>query len=79
MNDITKKLNALREAGFEPVSILMSRWLYQEIMKNNNAGDIEYSRNGDDLVATMKVMRDYNGLPVHVCLDNNKSFSIEVQ
>lgn len=78
MSDITKKIEALRAAGFEPVSILMSRWLYQEIMKANGASDITYSRKGDDLIANMQVMRNYDGLPVNVCLDNNKSFSIEV-
>lgn len=78
MSDITKKIEALKAAGFEPVSILMSQWLYQEIIKANGASDIKYSRKGDDLIATMQVMREYNGIPVHVCLDSDKSFSIEV-
>lgn len=74
MDEITKKIEALRVAGFEPKSILMSKGFYNEVCASNPT----YKKTENGATATLNVVTHWAGLPIKLVLEHDECYSVEV-
>lgn len=72
-NEIIDKVEALRSAGFTPVSILMSKSFHNELCVSQPAMAT------GKVVMTMLVAYRYYDLPIKLVLGRHETYSIEVQ
>lgn len=72
MNEIINKINALRSAGFEPLSILLTQEFFNDIKQN------ELSVMAVGLPSDVFVRSEMCGLPIKIKEPSHILYSIEV-
>jgi len=72
MNEIIDKIEALKAAGFEPISVLMTQKFFDELSEPR----FNTARNSCKGFATIPTK--LNGLPIKIRLDQESLYSIEV-